>query len=314
MGLASALRGRMIELPERRVTLPESHGGPFEYTCGRLAVAETLTTNRQYGAYLDLYAEMEQRFGGILFRPDGGVHSVVRAPTLQAAPALIAASLNQVRAMGLRGVYASAAMELVPTRATWEENFQRLANGGEAFLDPDKPAPFVSWFDAVGFANAQPSHTTADGQDWAFRLPTSLEWHAIALAGRDPATTKYATASNTLNGVIWNRTESEGTVSVVGEEAVLAPRRSPDGALDLTGQLWEWMANTWVSHYADLVQHPFGPFAPNIMESRRSLRGGSWRVNHPDYVRLADSFNNHPTNRYEVIGFRLVAAPRDSRG
>lgn len=314
MGLARALRGKMIELPERHVKLPESHGGPFEYTCGRLAVAERLTTNRQYGNYLDLYAQMEQRFGGLLFRPDGGVHSVVRAPTLREAPVLIAASLNLARALGLRGAYASAAMELVPTRAVWGGHFEALAQSGRAFLDPDKPAPFVSWFDAVGFADAQPLYETADGQHWGVRLPTSLEWHAIALAGRDPASTTYATASNTLDGVIWNRTELEGTASVVGEETVLAPRRSPDGVLDLAGQLWEWMADVSGGRYADLVPHPFGPCAANIMESDRSMRGRSWDSDCPYHVRLADRGSGQPTGRGDFAGVRLVAAPQDFPG
>jgi len=48
---------------------------------------------------------------------------------------------------------------------------------------------------------------------------------------------------------------------------------------------------------------------PTDPSARRVIRGGSWN-NDPDNARAAYRNDNHPTNRNDNLGFRLVLAPR----
>jgi formylglycine-generating enzyme required for sulfatase activity len=60
----------------------------------------------------------------------------------------------------------------------------------QEFAASDHPAVCVSWFDGVGFLDYK-SHKT--GRVW--RFPSSGEWQAAALSGRDPEIIKFGTAS-----------------------------------------------------------------------------------------------------------------------
>src|SRR5690606_18830039 len=49
---------------------------------------------------------------------------------------------------------------------------------------------------------------------------------------------------------------------------------SPEGALDLTGNAWEWVADWFGAYTAAAVTDPTGPNAG----STRILRGGNWQT------------------------------------
>jgi formylglycine-generating enzyme required for sulfatase activity len=80
--------------------------------------------------------------------------------------------------------------------------------------------------------------------------------------------------------------------------------RSPCGALDMIGNVWEFTADT----YDDSV----APGAPRAGEApdpnRRAVRGGSWRYD-PVCTRCADRNSRPLESRMDDVGFRCARSP-----
>ena|SRR3990172_8597825 len=80
---------------------------------------------------------------------------------------------------------------------------------------------------------------------------------------------------------------------------------SPYGALDMAGNIWEWMADWYDSNYYAIspFENPQGPSSGNI----RVLRGGAWSVE-ARAVRAANRFWAFP-GRNDLDGFRCARSP-----
>jgi eukaryotic-like serine/threonine-protein kinase len=137
-------------------------------------------------------------------------------------------------------------------------------NQGDYFGNPDfqdYPVIHVTWFDANTYCQ------------WAGRrLPTEAEWERAA-RGDDMRTFPWGDEPPNANNS--NSRNSVGDTSRVGSYPVGA---SPFGALDMAGNVWEWVADYYDSNYYSRSPdtNPTGPESGGS-DFLRVIRGGSYQ-------------------------------------
>lgn len=173
------------------------------------------------------------------------------------------------------------------------------------FEDPDRtpeeprwpianhPREAVSWHEAMAFCGWL-SHRLA----LAIRLPTEWEWERAA-RGTDgrvyPWGNEYIAGHANINEISWEAGRHRlGQTSAVG---IYPQAASPEGVLDLSGNVWEWCRN--------------GSGSPVSTDrggsEKRMLRGGSW-LNDRVIARADYREFDPPDGRLDLYGFRVLCA------
>ena len=176
----------------------------------------------------------------------------------------------------------------------------------QAFLFWNHPRENVSWYQAIAFcrwlteqAKQHPALLPAearDNLDWRITLPTEWQWEKAA-RGHDGRQYPWGNAYRIGYANIDETEQKVGPHYLQSTSAVgLYPQgASPDGLLDLSGNVWEWCLNEYET--SRKIQETGG--------KGRVLRGGSWYNNHYDAAAVRRHRLN-PNYLWLNYGFRVV--------
>lgn len=156
------------------------------------------------------------------------------------------------------------------------------------FSGANRPVERITWFEALDFCELRNG-----------RLPTEAEWE-YAARGPDGLIYPWGNTWN-ANNAVWNRINSQGTANVGNIPAGI----SWAGALDMSGNVWEWTSSLDDSY-------PYDPADGREADTgtrtnvRRVLRGGSWVDVRTDNLGAPRRVGINPNSRDFSLGFRCA--------
>jgi formylglycine-generating enzyme required for sulfatase activity len=158
---------------------------------------------------------------------------------------------------GMYGLCVQAGVCAPPTKANSDNRPDYFGN----LEFQDYPAVYITWSAAKNYC------------EWTGRrLPTEAEWERAA---RGDSVNTYPWGGEIPNETLSNSNNDLGDTSRVGSYAAGA---SPFGVLDMTGNVWEWVADYYdKNYYAESPgANPAGPESQPFA-LYRVIRGGSFQ-------------------------------------
>lgn len=177
-------------------------------------------------------------------------------------------------------------MEHEVTQGEWE---QVMGFNPSSFVSCGRGCPVeqVSWNDLRVFIEKV---SARDGV--TYRLPTEAEWERAARGGQEFA---YAGSSD-IGAVAWYENNSG-----LGTHPSCLKQRNGFGLCDMTGNVWEWVADWYSDGQRAAEIDPQGPSSG----SSRVIRGGSWGFGARN-ARIAARNGFGSSVRDYHLGFRLL--------
>lgn len=155
------------------------------------------------------------------------------------------------------------------------------------------PVTYVSWYGARAYC------------EWKFdggNLPSESQWEYAARNGIfwDRLNFKYA-GGNHLDSLGWYWENAGFKIHKVGQKAPNAL-----GIHDLSGNLWEWVADHWHDNYENAPTDGT-PWINHGLEKdyNRVLRGGAWLYSMNEAT-TTNRWSDVPDDRHDYKGFRCV--------
>ena len=197
----------------------------------------------------------------------------------------------------------------------FQPNHDSRDYSGFSLNGDNQPAVYVSWTDAVNFAQWL---QTKNGGQYRFRLPTEAEWEYSCRAGAETARywgdTPAGTCSheNVADQTAFRQWAVDNVHDCDDGYAATAPvgsfQPNPFGLYDMLGNVWEWCLDVY-SVDAYIRHDRKNPLNSNeSLGSDRVIRGGSWHSG-PNGVRCAERGSGLPGGMNDDLGFRLVREP-----
>ncbi|GAB4552419.1 MAG: hypothetical protein OHK0023_20420 [Anaerolineae bacterium] len=176
------------------------------------------------------------------------------------------------------------------SRAWLRANREKIPNNYEGFTADSLPRVGITWHEASAYAAWR-----------GCRLPTEAEWE---YAARGPRSLIYPWGQAFVNDpayVIYGANSGSRTHPV--GESIRLKGASWCGALDMSGNVWEWTSSLHKSYPYDPED---GRESSNVV-GRRVVRGGSWGYNKFG-MRASSRVKNNPEASGSFQGLRLVVS------